>query len=132
MLDTSVAILLRDGHAAAIERLARSRGTLLLSVISLVELEGGIRRDPSQAMVRRERMNGVLQSIEVLPFAERVVPIYGELVEQLGFSRPPIIDRMIAAHALQASAGIATTNVRHFSGIAGLYVEDWSSLDHPA
>jgi len=129
MLDTSVAILLRDGEPNAVERLARSPATLLLSVISLVELEGGVWRDPSQTAVRRERLEGVLQTVQVLPFTEEVVAVYGRLVAQLGFSRAQIIDRMIAAHALHSSAGLATGNIRHFSGIAGLQLEDWSVPD---
>src|SRR5688572_10328248 len=129
MLDTSVAILLRDGEPAAVERLARSPARLLLSVISLVELEGGIWRDPSEAAVRRERLNGLLRTIEVLPFTSEVVTIYGELVGRLGFSRPQNMDRMIAAHAIHASAGLATGNGRHFASIPDLHVEDWSVPD---
>lgn len=132
MLDTSVAILLRDGEPAAVERLARSSARLLLSVISLVELEGGIRRDPSEAAIRRERMDGLLRTIEVLPFTKEVVTVYGELVGRLGFSRPQIMGRLIAAHALHASAGLATSNLRHFTAIPDLDVEDWSVPGHCA
>jgi tRNA(fMet)-specific endonuclease VapC len=127
MLDTSVVILLRDGDPAAVERLARSPATLLLSVVSLVELEGGVHRDPSQTATRRERLNAVLLNVQVLPFTEEIVAIYGELIGRIGFSRGQIIDRMLAAHALHASAALATSNVRHFDSIPQLRVEDWTS-----
>jgi predicted nucleic acid-binding protein len=109
-----------------------SPAKLVLSVISLVELEGGVRRDPSQSAVRRERLNGLLQTVEVLPFTVEISEIYGNVIEQLGFSRPHIIDRMIAAHALHASAALATSNIRDFSGIGGLLIEDWSVPADPA
>jgi predicted nucleic acid-binding protein len=33
---------------------------------------------------------------------------------------------MLAAHALEASAALATSNMKHFEGIAGLMLEDWT------
>lgn len=66
------------------------------------------------------------QQLEVLPFSTREAAVYRRIVEQLGFSRPRIIDRMIAAQAIVADAALATLNPRDFRDIPGLAIEDWS------
>lgn len=67
------------------------------------------------------------EELDVLPFTGREAGIYRRIVEQLGFSRSRIIDRMIAAQAIVAGATLATLNPRDFRSIPGLTIEDWSS-----
>ena len=48
LLDTDVAIHLRDGNSEIIAKVMALQGAVLLSIISRVELEGGVYRDPGR------------------------------------------------------------------------------------
>jgi predicted nucleic acid-binding protein len=122
-----VAILLRDGDAIAEERLAQRPGSSLLSVMSRVELEGGVYKDLAEAEVRRLRLDQMLLSVEVLAFGPAEADVYGEIVAACGFSRVRTLDRMIAATAITAGATLATLNPRDFRDIPGPQMEDWSA-----
>ena len=126
LLDTSVAIPLRDGDERTIERLASLDAVRLISVLTRVELEGGIHRDKEEAPELRLRVNLLLQEVEELPFTSAEAVAYGRIVEALGFSRPRVIDRMIAATALCAQVPLITSNPRDFRDIPNLRIEDWS------
>ncbi len=126
LLDTSIAILLRDGDERIATRLADRPGTALLSVASRVELEGGVYRDMAEAEVRRERVDRILAALEVLPFGDAEADAYRDIVATCGFARTRILDRMIAATAIAAEASLATLNARDFRDIPWLGLEDWS------
>jgi predicted nucleic acid-binding protein len=125
LLDTSVAILLRDGDREIEERLSGRPGDSLLSVVSRVELEGGVYRDPTQTQARRRRLDQMLSELNTLPFRVEEAQAFGAIVARSGFSRPRILDRMIAATALVADATLVTNNPRDFADIAGLKMEAW-------
>lgn len=126
LLDTSVAISLRDGDEAILERIQDLPSMPMISVITRVELEGGVHRFPRLAPLLRPRLDLLLAQVTQLPFEEEQATAYGRIVEMTGYSRARVIDRMIAAQAIVASARLATTNVRDFRDIPGLLVEDWS------
>lgn len=125
LLDTSVAILLRDGDERIGTLLAEQPGSSLISIVSRVELEGGVYRDPAEATVRRLRLDRLLEAFEVLPFEDRCAEAYRQIVEARGFSRPRVLDRMIAATALAAGTMLATCNAADFRDVPGLEVLDW-------
>ncbi|MBY0447902.1 MAG: hypothetical protein K2P95_04355 [Hyphomonadaceae bacterium] len=56
LLDTDVLILLRDGDDIISRKLKVFEGAILMSIISRVELEGGVHREPDLAPVRRARL----------------------------------------------------------------------------
>jgi predicted nucleic acid-binding protein len=125
VIDTSVAIHLRDGDRSVRTRLGQLNDSLLLSVISRVELEGGVHRDPSQAAARRLRVDLLLAAIPVLPFDDDAAAAYGAIVAALGYSRRKLLDRMIAAQALVQHAPLVTMNGGDFKEIPGLQVVEW-------
>lgn len=126
IIDTNIAILLRDGDERISERIAALPEAPLLSILSRVELEGGVYRDRTEAALLRARVDAMLGIVEELPFATSQAVAYGRIVEQCGFSRALIIDRMIAAQAIVADALLITLNARDFRTIPGLELEDWS------
>lgn len=126
MLDTSAAILLRDGDERVEERVLLLGAIPFISILTRVELEGGVYRDPELADILRPRLDLLLSQVDQLPFEDEQAVAYGEIVATVGFSRTRIVDRMIAAQALVAGVPLATLNPRDFRDIPGLVVEDWS------
>lgn len=127
IFDTSVAVAIRESDAAILDRVERLRSIALLSVLSIVELEGGVPLAPEGASVRRQLLDELYATMEIVEFGQPEARQYGAIVEHLGFSRAKIIDRMIGAQAICAGATLATLNPRDFREISGLVVEDWAS-----
>lgn len=126
MFDTSVAIPFRDGDRRILDRAAALDEPALLSILTVVELESGVAAARVDRPRRRASLDAMYELLEILPFTFREAAAYARIVKQLGFSRPRIIDRMIAAQALVAEAALATLNPRDFRDIPGLTIEDWS------
>jgi predicted nucleic acid-binding protein len=127
MLDTSVAIRLRDGEPTVAAAVGALEGAILLSVVTRVELEGGVYRDAANAGVRRARLDAVLASLPVVPFDDAAADAYRAIVEQTGYSRRKLLDRMIAAQAIVCRAGLITHNPDDFRDIPGLRLEAWAT-----
>jgi len=125
LLDTNIAILLRDGDPHITAAVARAGEGVFLSIVTQVELEGGVYRDPAQAAVRRARLDVMLQSLPVAPFDEAAVLAYRAIVEAAGYSRRKLLDRMIAAQALVHHATLVTRNAADFADIPKLSLETW-------
>lgn len=125
LLDTSVAIAFRNVDRI-VDRVASSSPTLLLSALSVAELESGTTRDPEDQQRRAVALTALLRGVEVLPLSLADARRYGEIVREAGFARSKIIDRLIAAQALNQEAELATLNARDFADIPGLRIHDWS------
>ena len=125
VLDTSVAIHLRDGDPAVTGKVAALQGAVLMSVITRVELEGGVYREPAHAPVRRARLDAMLRAIPTLAFDDLAAQAYASIVASAGYSRRKLLDRMIAAQARHHRATLITLNPRDFSDISGLTLLPW-------
>jgi tRNA(fMet)-specific endonuclease VapC len=125
LLDTNVLIRLRDGDLEIADRIAALDGAILLSIVSRIELEGGVYRDPSQASARRPRLDAILQALPVLAFDAVDADAYRAIVEAVGYSRRKPLDRMIAAQALVHRATLVTQNPADFLDIPGLDLLAW-------
>jgi predicted nucleic acid-binding protein len=125
LLDTNVAIHLRDGGQAVTSQVAALEGAILLSVISRVELEGGVYRDPAQVGIRRPRLDAMLAALPVLAFDDSAADAYRQIVGAVGYSRRKLLDRMIAAQALVHRATLVTLNASDFRDVPGLELLSW-------
>lgn len=96
-----------------------------LSIVSRVELEGGVVAEPPLKPVRRLLLDRMLRSFPVLDFDEACANAYRTIVETAGFSRRKLADRMIAATALVHERTLVTTNARDFRDVPGLRLEEW-------
>lgn len=123
MLDTSVAIHLRDGDQAVRDHVVALDQMLVMSIITQIELIGGL-RGPDE-ILRRQRMDEMLKVVDVAPFRNDDAAAYGEIIRAVGFSRRKAMDRMIAAQAIVADAFLVTLNGADFREIPNLKLVEW-------
>ncbi len=126
LIDTNIAIYARDGIDAVLGKLAEHDGEVLLSALSLAELQRGIHRDPAVTALRQARVDVLLRAIPVIPFDAAAAEAYGRIIAQCGWTRGRDFDRMIAAHAISTGLILVTNNTADFSDIPGLVLENWA------
>jgi tRNA(fMet)-specific endonuclease VapC len=125
LIDTNIAIHARDGTDAVLAKLAEHDGEVLLSALSLAELQRGVYRDASLTAIRQARLEVLLRGLPVLPFDASAAVAYGRIIAQCGWARRRDYDRMIAAHAISSHSILVTNNLADFSDIPGLSMENW-------
>lgn len=122
VLDTSVAIPMRDRELTTISKVQALGGPYVVSIITRVELEGGVHSKPALSAVRRARLDWLLRNIPSLAFDDVAATIYGNIIAHTGYSRRKVIDRMIAAQALAHRATLVTLNPGDFADVPNLSV----------
>ena len=127
LLDTDVAIRLRDGDANVANHVLALDDAIFLSVVTRVELEGGVHRDAANAAIRRARLDVLLAAIPTLAFDDDAADAYAAIVAHAGYSRRKLLDRMIAAQALVHRATLITMNADDFTDIPALHVREWGA-----
>jgi tRNA(fMet)-specific endonuclease VapC len=125
LIDTNIAIHARDGTDKVLDRLAEHDGKVLMSALSLAELQRGIYRDSSFTAIRQARLEVLLRGLPVLPFDAAAAVVYGRIIAQCGWTRGRDYDRMIAAHAISSGCVLVTNNESDFRDIPGLSIENW-------
>lgn len=127
LIDTNIAIHARDGTDSVLEKLAEHDGAVLLSALSLAELQRGLYKYPADTALRRARLEILLDYIPVLPFDASAAEAYGQIIAQCGWVKGRDYDRMIAAHAISSGSVLVTNNEADFHDIPGLSVENWTT-----
>jgi tRNA(fMet)-specific endonuclease VapC len=127
LIDTNIAIHARDGTDAVLTKLAEHEGEVLLSALSLVELERGLYRYPEFTAIRQARLEVLLRAIPVIPFDAAAARAYGRIIAQCGWVKGKDYDRMIAAHAISTGSILVTNNEADFRDISDLPMENWVS-----
>lgn len=96
-----------------------------ISVIVACELRFGTRKRGSVRL--NQKLERVLRTILVEPLKPPVENYYAEIRTYLESARTLISanDMLIAAHALSLDTTIVTANVREFSRVPNLRVENW-------
>ena len=94
-----------------------------MSAVSIGELSYGVaaRADPVEQMLRRRRVQAILDRFEVLPFDAATAEYYGALAalvrEHGRHPRPRRMDLQIAATAAQHGLTLLTHNAVDFAGL---------------
>ena len=127
ILDTSIAIHVRDGTDEVLDRMVEHEGQVLLSALSLAELERGVYRRPDAMALRRARLDEMLKSLPVASFDAAAASMYGQIIAQCGWVKGRDFDRMIGAHAISTGSILVTDNEADFRDIPGLSLENWVS-----
>ena len=94
-------------------------------MISCAELENGVVRVPELRAFRRYRIDAIYDDLRRLAFAQPELAAYQHMVETVGYSRPRLIDRMIAATAIVHDLTLITINGDDFRDIPDLQLDVW-------
>lgn len=128
LLDTNVCIALLNGTSEAVARrfAAESPATVRVCSVVVAELSFGAQKSARSAQVLAS-LDRFLAPLVSLPFDDRSAWEYGILRANLERAGTPIgaNDLMIAAIARAADLVLVTRNVREFTRVVGLRVEDW-------
>ena len=130
LLDTNACIRILNGSSPLlIERLrAVPRSLMRLSSVVKAELFYGARKGARMAENLR-LLERFFDTIASLPFDDRCAEEYGVLRQELDRAGTPIgpNDLLIAATARAHHAVLITHNVREFSRVPELRLEDWEA-----
>ena len=129
LIDTNIAIYLRDVNAEITDRIDSFPDRPTISLLTWVELEAGVYADPVNAHKRRTTTDALLSLLDVLPLEASVISTYGSIIAARGFSRPRILDRLIAATAIVHGLTLVTINGDDFRDIPGLILDTWPAPD---
>jgi tRNA(fMet)-specific endonuclease VapC len=128
LLDTNVLSDFARGEPAVMARLRREAPLqLTVSVITEMEVEYGLARNPGLAPRVRTAMRTLLNAVAVLPFEREDARVAAQLRASLNSQGMPIgaYDLLLAACALRRGLKIVTHNAREFVRVSGLGLEDW-------
>jgi len=126
MLDTNVLSAIgRDPEGLLARRLAVVDAEVSVSSIVLGEIVYGVENNP--AAQSSGRTLAAVNLLNVAPFDAAAAMAYGRIRAELRRAGTPIgaNDMLIAAHAVALDATLVTDNVKEFSRVPGLKLENW-------
>jgi tRNA(fMet)-specific endonuclease VapC len=126
MLDTDIISFWLRGNSRvhkAVE--SHPTRTMCLSAVTLAELRYGATLNDSAKI--HHSIDDFTAVISVVPFDEACTHEFGRIATMLRLRGTPIgdLDTMIAAHATTLDLTLVTNNVRHFTRVDGLRIENW-------
>jgi tRNA(fMet)-specific endonuclease VapC len=125
LIDTNIAIYLRDGNISIIAQLDRLSARPDISILTQIELEGGVYNRPELTERRRAAVDKMLANMKIYDFDAATALAYRAILATRGYSRPRVTDRMIAATAIVHGLTLITINRGDFQDIPGLSLEIW-------
>lgn len=129
LLDTNiVSDLVRHPDGSVARRLlAEGTDCAALSIVVACEIRFGMAKSRSRLLTTR--LTQLLERFEILPLEAPVDAHYAEIRRLLEQSGTPIgpNDLLIAAHVRALGVTLVTDNLREFSRVPGLRVENWLS-----
>ncbi|MCF3641558.1 type II toxin-antitoxin system VapC family toxin [Rhizobium sp. TRM95111] len=127
MLDTNiVSDMVRNPEGVAVARgKAAGAGSLCLSAVTVCELRFGVKKKGATTL--SDRVEAFLSTVPAIPLEPEVSERFAEIRYDLERKGTPIgpFDMLIAAHALSLDLTLVTANIREFSRVEGLKVENW-------
>jgi tRNA(fMet)-specific endonuclease VapC len=128
LLDTNIiSAMIREPDGAA-SRVAQRKpiAQIMTSVIVAGEMRYGYSRKSAPTLAAK--VEAALKRLVVAPMEASVSQVYALLRANLkqGGNLIGAHDLWIAAHALSLNATLVTNNMREFSRVPGLRIEDWT------
>lgn len=129
MLDTNICIYtIKHKPEKVFQRLQEiDPEDICVSSVTYAELVHGVEKS---AAVEKNRLAllMLLANIEILNFDVDAADCYGKIKADLEKKGTPIdpLDMMIAGHAMSMGYAVVTNNVKEFSRVQGLILENWT------
>ena len=128
MLDTNICIyVIKHKPVTVFQKLQNiNPEDVCISSVTYAELVHGVEKS---AAVEKNRLalSMLLANMEILDFDVDAADCYGKIRAALEKKGTPIgtLDMMIAAHAQSLSYTVVTNNVKEFSRVRALKIENW-------
>jgi tRNA(fMet)-specific endonuclease VapC len=127
LLDTNTCIYIINNRPPEVLKHFRSykAGEVGISSIAASELAYGVAK--SGSMKNRKALDMFLAPLQILPFDSECLWFYAEIrasLEKNGLSIGPM-DTLIAAQALSIDGTLVTNNLKEFSRVPKLKLENW-------
>jgi len=126
MLDTNtISNLLRNQNDRLTDKVRQHSKTVCTSILVAAELRYGVDKKGSSRL--RAIIEELLAIIDILPFESPADAHYARIRTELEATGKPIgpNDLLIAAHACATGTVLVTDNVKEFSRVPGLQIENW-------
>ena len=127
LLDTNIlSDLIKHPQGSIFEKISQvGEESIFTSILVASELRFGVCKKGSYAL--KKRVESILSNIDVLAFDEPSDQHYATIRDYLEKNGTPIgpNDMLIAAQALALNSILITANLREFSRVPGLSVENW-------
>ena len=126
LLDTDTVSYIVRKHSPVIKNLFKHEDDeICISAITNAELFYGLEKKGSERLFNDVR--AIIGKCTIIPFDEFQSELYGKIRLELEKSGSPLgdMDMFIAAAALSINAILVSHNIKHFSKIKGIKVEDW-------
>ena len=126
LLDTdTVSFALRGQGDVGARIRSHKPSDLSMSAVTVAELRFGADRKGSRKL--HALIDRFAAAVEVAPFDENAATEFGRIGAILADRGTPIgdFDVLIAAHAVSLRRTLVTNNIRHFTKVPGLSVENW-------
>lgn len=129
MLDTNICIyLIKQKPASVLTHFEQYQlGEIAISSITVAELQFGVSNSQKQQQ-NQTAFDLFLAPLEIVDFDVRAARVYGRIRTHLTKQGTPIgaYDMLIAAHAQSLDVTLVTNNLREFSRIPNLRLENWA------
>ena len=127
LLDTNTCIYIINNRPNNVLEHFKSykAGEIGISSIAASELAYGVAK--SGSIKNRKALDMFLAPLQILPFDSQCLWFYADLrasLEKKGLSIGPM-DSLIAAHALSINGTLVTNNLKEFSRVPQLKLENW-------
>ena len=133
MLDTNIMSDLIRNPDGPVQQVASRFGTPTISISSIVasELRFGYLKRGSDRLA--QLVENMISRVEVVPYDDAASIHYARIRHTLQLSGKPIgpVDLFIAAHARSLDLTLVTDNIREFSRVEGLKLENWIEREAP-
>lgn len=128
MLDTNICIYIIKNHPPQVLRRleALNQGGAVMSVVTYAELRAGLEIQTTNREQDAHVLALLTSRIPVLPFTESDAESFGVLRAAVRDRSRNAMDRLIAAHAVNAGVTLVTNNEADFRDYPGLVVENWA------
>ena len=127
MLDTNICIyLMKHQPVEAKKRFDQCFvGDVVISAITLAELEYGVVCSGSAQLANRAQLDSFIEDVPVAPFEVLAARAYGPARLANRERSQDALDKLIASHAIALGVTLVTNNESDFTAYPELSIENW-------